>query len=285
MLDQAGVQYVLAQRAVVDAQHMHVLAGQHPGPAARCRAEVGRAHARANQRFAFFRGKQGQQCLVQLQCRARGCVGQQLQARNAQCPGGTVVRVGHADESVGAIDEHHVQARQACVGFVAEFAGLAQRRAQGIAERTRQSGQRFASVRIRMLHPQITKARRIGQHFQHRGDAVGRVQLRQLGQHHQLLAGEDQLAPRQSRCKRCGFVAHEEHVAIIALGTGVTGKAGGTCAELQFAGQLGLEALPAQAQQADAGLSNGRHRFPHRHAARCAPHRGSDPAPLRCRAC
>ncbi|KAG1385532.1 hypothetical protein G6F60_014812 [Rhizopus arrhizus] len=136
-----------------------------------------------------------------------------------------------------------------------------------------------------MLHPQVAEARRIGQHLQHRRDAVGRIQLRQLGQYQQFLPREDQLAPAQARCQCSGVVAHEKHVAVIALGAGIAGETGFARAELQLAGQCGREARPAQAQQADSGLSNGRHRFPHRHAARCAQHRGSGPAPLRCRAC
>ena len=53
------------------------------------------------------------------------------------------------------------------------------------------------------------------------------------------LLREDQLAPAQARRQRGGFVAHEKHVAVIALGARIAGETGFTGAELQLAGSPG----------------------------------------------
>lgn len=95
------------------------------------------------------------------------------------------------------------------------------------------------------------------------GHAVGRIQLAQFGQHHQLLAGEDQRTPWQRLDSAAPLIGGEQHVAIVALGAGVTGNVGVGGTLGQLTGQLGFEALPAQAQQATSsthahgvGISN-----------------------------
>ncbi len=160
---------------------------------------------------------------------------------------------------MGAIDKGDVQARQFDVGLVGEQAGLAQRRAQRIAETARQPGQRFAGIRIRVLDPEVAKARLPFQRGQDRGDAIGRVQLRQLGQHAQLLPREDQPAPGQQLAQRIDLVglAGVEHIAIVASGTRIAGNAGLAGAFGQFGGQFGFKTLAAVTQQAGHGDSLG----------------------------
>ena len=149
-----------------------------------------------------------------------------------------------------ALHEHHVQAWQTRIVFLGEEPGLAQRRTQRVAETARQSRQWLGAVRIRMLHPQVAVAPAAGQGGKKGRDAVLRVDAAQLGQQPQLLPGEDQLAPGQGAVERLRFLAHEHHMAIVALRAGIASEAGQRGALGQLGGKFGFESLAAIGQQA-----------------------------------
>ena len=260
VLHQASVEYVLAQWSIVDRGHPQVLAGEYPGPAAGRSAQVGGSHARAQQVLALVGGQQGQERFFQLQRRSRWRLGQQLQAWDPQRPGRAVARVGQRQQRVVAGQEADMQAWQARVFLRCQHSGFAQRRAQSIAEAARQPRQRLAGIRIRMLDPQVAEAHAPGHRRQQGREPVAGIHAAQFGEQAQLLPGEDQLAERQGahQCKRLGFLAgDEQHVAVVAAGSGVAGDAGPRGALAQFGGQFRFEALAAVAEQSVHGWAGG----------------------------
>src|SRR3546814_1182861 len=72
-------------------------------------------HAFAQQPCALAIVEQGEQRFLEFQRRARGRIGVQAQARDAQRPWSAVGGIGDGNEGVVAVDEASVEARQGCI--------------------------------------------------------------------------------------------------------------------------------------------------------------------------
>jgi len=142
-----------------------------------------------------------------------------------------------------------MQSLQSRVVLLRQRIGLAQRRAQGITEAARQAGHRLAFVRIRMLHHQVAEAHVCRQRGEHRRDAIPWIQVRELGEQAQLLPREDQGRPWKRMRQTVRIVTDEQYEAGVAFGARIADEAGLRGALGQFAGEFGLEALPAVAEQ------------------------------------